>query len=150
MYLVDTNVLSAGAPGRQERSAPLVEWMEAHSDRLFLSAVTVAEISGGIAKMRRMGSAARAAGLEDWLELVLHLYADRVLPFDIAAARIAGTLTDRARAAGHAPGFADIAIAATAVNRDLTVLTRNLRHFEPLAVPARDPFRGLPAPPTTP
>ena len=75
--------------------------------------------------------------------------ADCVLPFDIGAARIAGALTDRARAAGHAPGFADIAIAATAVNRDPTVLTRNLRHFEPLAVPARDPFRGLPPPPNT-
>ena len=47
--------------------------------------------------MRRTGSAAKAASLEDWLELMLHLYADRVLPFEIAAARIAGTLTDRAR-----------------------------------------------------
>ena len=150
MYLVDTDVLSAGAPGRHERSAPLVEWMEAHSDRLFLSAVTVAEICGGIAKMRRTGSPARAAHLADWLELVLHLYADRVLPFDIAAARVAGALTDRARAAGHAPGFADIAIAATAVNRDLTVLTRNLRHFEPLAVAAHDPFHSLPPSLATP
>ena len=105
MYLVDTNVLSAGAPGRHERSVPLVEWMEAHSDRLFLSAVTVTEICGGIAKMRRTGSPARAANLADWLELVLHLYADRVLPFDTAAARLAGALTDRALATGHAPGF---------------------------------------------
>ena len=121
--------------------------MDARSDSLFLSAVTVAEICDGIAKMRRTGSAARAARLEDWLELVLHLYAERVLPFDTAAARLAGELTDRARAAGHAPGFADIAIAATALNRDLTVLTRNLRHFRPLEIPAHDPFDRLPPPP---
>ena len=146
MYLVDTNVLSAGAPGRQERSAALAAWMNAHSDDLFLSAVTVAEICDGIAKMRRTGSASRAASLEDWLELVLHLYAERVLPFDIAAARVAGALADRARAAGHASGFADIGIAATAVNRDLTVLTRNLRHFEPLGIAACDPFDSLPRP----
>ena len=146
MYLVDTNVLSAGAPGRQERSAALVAWMDAHSDSLFLSAATVAEICDGIAKMQRTGSASRAASLEDWLDLVLHLYAERVLPFDIAAARVAGALADRARAAGHAPGFADIAIAATAVNRNLTVLTRNLRHFEPLEIAARDPFDSLPPP----
>ena len=63
--------------------------MEANSDQPFLSAVTVAENCGGIAKMRRNGSHARATSLEDWLELVLHLYADRVPPFDIAAARIA-------------------------------------------------------------
>ena len=149
MYLVDTNVLSAGAPGRQERSMALVAWMSTHSDSLFLSAVTVAEICDGIAKMRRTGSASRAARLDDWLELVLHLYAERVLAFDTAAARLAGALTDRARATGHAPGFADIAIAATAVNRDLVVLTRNLRHFGPLEIPAHDPFDSLPRPPGT-
>lgn len=146
MYLVDTNVLSAAAPGRQERSATLVAWMDAQSDDLFLSAVTVAEICGGIAKLRRTGSASRAESLEDWLELVLHLYVARVLPFDIAVARVAGALADRARAAGHSPGFADVAIAATAVNRNLVVLTRNLRHFGPLQVPAHDPFNSLPEP----
>ncbi|MCE2492659.1 MAG: PIN domain-containing protein [Alphaproteobacteria bacterium] len=146
MYLADTNVLSAAAPGRQERSAALVAWMDSHSDSLFLSAVTVAEICDGIAKMRRTGSAARAASLEDWLDLMLHLYAERVLPFDIAAARVAGELTDRARAAGRLPGFADIAIAATAASRSLVVLTRNLRHFGPLEIPAHDPFDSLPPP----
>jgi len=49
---------------------------------------------------------------------------------------------DRARA--YAPGFEDIAIAATAAVRGLTVLTANLRHFEPLGVPCLDPFEKLP------
>ena len=44
---------------------------------------------------------------------MLHLYGERVLPFDVAAARLAGKLTDKAHAAGHSPGFADIAIATT-------------------------------------
>ena len=47
------------------------------------------------------------------------------------------------RAAGRAPGFADVAIAAAA-SRDLTILTRNLRHFAPLGVRAIDPFDTLP------
>ena len=101
MYLVDTNVLSAGAPGRRERSVALVEWMDARSRELFLSAVTVAEISDGIAKSRRTGSASRAAALGDWLELMLHLYGERVLPFDVPSARLAGELMDGARAAGR-------------------------------------------------
>ncbi|MCY4498122.1 MAG: PIN domain-containing protein, partial [Rhodospirillaceae bacterium] len=117
MYLADTNVLSAAAPGRQERSAALVAWMDSHSDSLFLSAVTVAEICDGIAKMRRTGSAARAASLEDWLDLMLHLYAERVLPFDIAAARVAGGLTDCARAAGGLAGFAAVAAAGAGAGR---------------------------------
>ena len=114
MYLVDTNVLSAGAPGRRERSAALVEWMDARSREPFLSAVTVAETSDGIANSRRTGSASRAAGLGDWLELMLHLYGERILPFDVPSARLAGEPMDGARAAGRAPGFADVAIAATA------------------------------------
>ncbi|MYE14555.1 MAG: type II toxin-antitoxin system VapC family toxin [Gammaproteobacteria bacterium] len=129
MFLVDTNVLSMGAPGRSEGDATLAEWMDARSDELFLSAVTVAEICDGIAKLRRTGAIARAGRLDDWLDIVLHLYGDRVMPFDIPAARHAGLLMDRARAAGQSPGFADLAIAATAGVHGLAVLTRNIRHY---------------------
>ena len=141
---MDTDILSSGAPGRRERSAALVEWMDARSDALFLSAITVAEIHHGIARLKRTGAAERAARLADWLDLVLHLYGDRVIPFDIDAARVAGPLMDKARATGRSPGFADLAIAATAASRNLTVLTRNLRHFAPLGVGALDPFEALP------
>ena len=53
---------------------------------------------------------------------------------------------DKARATGHSPGFADVAIAAPAGSHNLTVLTRNLRHFVPLVIPATDPFERLPRP----
>ena len=145
MYLVDTNILSIGAPGRRESNAALIGWMDANSDALFLSTVTVAEVSDGIVKLKRTGAAARAAFLGEWLDLVLHLYGNRVIPFDVAAARTAGALMDRARATGHSPGFADLAIGATAVSRDLTVLTRNVRHFAPLDIRAFNPFEALPA-----
>lgn len=138
-------MLSAGAPGRRERTEGLARWMEARSRALFLSTVTVAEISSGIAKLKRDGSVSRAARLGEWLEVVLHLYGGRVLPFDVPASRLAGELMDKARAAGRAPGFADIAIAATAASRRLTILTRNLRHFAPLGVPTTDPFDTLPS-----
>ena len=144
MYLVDTNVISALAPGRAERSATLVEWMDRNADDLFLSVVTVGEIARGIAKLERIRAVARAKRLREWWELTRHLHGGRLLPFDAAAAEIAGALGDRAEASGHTTGFADIAIAATAVQHDLTVLTRNLRHFEPLGVSAIDPIEMLP------
>ena len=144
MYLIDTDVVSAAAPGRAGRNERLVEWMDRHSDDLYLSAITVTEIVQGIARLERTGALARAVRLRDWLDLLLHLYDARVLHFDVAAARLAGVLSDRARASGHAPGFADIAIAATAASRGLTVLTRNLRHFGPLGIAAIDPFEELP------
>lgn len=144
VYLVDTNVISAGAPSKGQRWAELAEWMDANSDRLFLSTVSVAEIEAGIAKAHREGRR-HAGALTAWLDTMLHLYAARVLPFDLTVARLAGQLADRARAAGHAPDFPALAIAATAQVRALTVLTRNVRHFNPLGVPVLDPFASLPS-----
>jgi predicted nucleic acid-binding protein len=135
LYLVDTNVISARAPAR----VPLPElaaWMDTHSAELFFSTVTIAEIEDGIAKAQREGATRKARDIAAWLETVLHLYA--------ATARLAGSLSDRARGQGHGPGFADIIIAATAQWHGLTILTRNLRHFEPLGVPVHDPFVQLP------
>ena len=143
MYLVDTNVISASAPSRSVPPA-LVEWMDVHSAVLFISAVTIAEVEDGIAKTRREGATRKSADLAEWLETILHLYGDRILAFDAATARIAGAMTDRARGQGHAPGFADIIIAATAQHHGLTILSRNHRHIEPLGVAVIDPFTRLP------
>ncbi|MBR1195906.1 type II toxin-antitoxin system VapC family toxin [Bradyrhizobium sp. AUGA SZCCT0240] len=143
MYLVDTNVISAASPSRPV-PLTLVEWMDAHSAALFISVVTVAEIEDGIAKLRREKAIRKSADLAAWLETVLHLYDDRILTFDAATARIAGALSDRARGLGHAPGLADVIIAATAQRRGLTILSRNLRHLEPLGVAVIDPFVKLP------
>jgi predicted nucleic acid-binding protein len=143
MYLVDTNVISAAAPSRPVSPA-LVEWMDTHSASLFISAVTVAEIEDGIAKLLREGATRKSADLTAWLDTVLHLYGNRVVAFDVATARIAGVMSDRARGLGHAPGLADIIVAATAQHRGLTILSRNLRHLEPLGVAVVDPFVKLP------
>jgi len=118
--------------------------MDAHSTELFLSVVTIAEIEDGIAKANREGATRKCRDLSAWLETVLHLYAARILPFDLAAARLAGVLSDHARGQGHAPGFADVMIAATAQRHGLTILSRNVRHFKPLGVAVHDPFAYLP------
>lgn len=118
--------------------------MDAHSNSLFLSVVTLAEIEDGIAKTRREGATRKSSNLASWLEAVLHLYGDRILAFDMPTARTAGRIADIARGHGHAPGFADIIIAATARQHRLTILSRNTKHFEPLGVAVLDPFVGLP------
>jgi predicted nucleic acid-binding protein len=75
---------------------------------------------------------------------MLHLYGDRVLPFDGSTAEIAGVLVDLARGRGHSPSFADISIAATARRHALTILSRNTRHFEPIDAAGADPFQTVP------
>lgn len=144
-YLVDTNIVSAAAPTAAVSRPELVAWMETHSSDLFVSAATIAEIADGIAKAKREGAKRKASDLAAWLQTVLHLYGERVLPFDGQTAEIAGALSDLARGRGHSPGFADIIIAATARRHDLTVLSRNGRHFRPMAVVVVDPFQQLPA-----
>ena len=76
MYLVDTNVLSMGSPDRRDGAGALTDWLDARSGELFLSTITVAEVSDGIARLRRSGGLARADRLDDWLDTVLHLYGD--------------------------------------------------------------------------
>ena len=118
--------------------------MDVNSAKLFLSVITIAEIEDGIAKAKREGATRKSWDLSAWLETLLHLYTARILPLDLATARIAGVLSDHARGQGNAPGFADIMIAATAQRNGLIILTRNLRHFEPLGVAVHDPFARLP------
>lgn len=143
-YLVDTNVISATAPTATVKRVELIEWMDTHSPDLFLSAVTIAEITEGIAKAKREGAKRKASNLSAWLRTVLHLYGDRVLPFDSPTAEIAGALADLARGRGHSPGFADVAIGATARHHNLTILSRNERHFTPMDIAVVDPFQTLP------
>ena len=144
-YLVDTNVISASAPTAAVKRPELAEWMDTHSRDLFLSAVTIAEIADGIAKAKREGARRKASDLSAWLRIVLHLYGERVLPFDRPTAEIAGALMDLTRSRGHSPGFADIAIAATARRHHLTILSRNERDFAPMDVAIVDPFQKLPS-----
>ena len=147
MYLLDTDIISAASPLKHDDTQTLAvnKWLAATSVKLFLSAVTIAEIEMGIAKAGHTGASRKARLLSDWLEFTLHLYADRILPLDSATARIAGRLLDQASGRGGNPGFEDAAIAATAFRANLTVVTRNIRHFQLMDVAVIDPFDTLPA-----
>lgn len=143
-YLLDTSVLSLLAPGRPAPADAFASWLREHTDSLNISTVTVAEIEQGICKLRRAGGTERADRLGRWLDAVTELHGSRILALDARVARLAGALSDQAIATGRHPGFADVAIAATARAHDLMLLTCNGRHFEPLGIAHHDPLDGLP------
>lgn len=143
-YLVDTDVISAGAPSKARTIPALLEWMDRNSSRLYVSVITIAEIEDGIAKSKREGATRKSALLAEWVDTLVHLYSARILSFDLSAARIAGRLADTARAAGHTPGFADVAIGAIARRHELTVLTRNVDDYAAFGVAAHDPVGQIP------
>ena len=133
MFLIDTDVLSA--LHRRERNPQVVRWVEnQRTVDLHISVVTVGEIERGIAQQQRYNPPfARSLAL--WLNRILSSYGDRILPVDIATARRWGQLT---ATIGH--DSADLLIAATAMEHGLTVVTRNVRDFEPTGVAVLNPL----------
>lgn len=138
-WLLDTNLISVFAPGKRPPPRGLGDWLEARNEDLYLGAPTISEIESGISKLQRVGAVARARLLSAWFEGLIAGYGDRVLPFDLAAARAAGAIVDAAIGLGFAPDFADGAIAGIAQARSLVVLTYNLKHFRPFGVSAASP-----------
>ena len=132
--------MSAFGPGKPPIRADTAAWLRARTEALYLSTISAAKIAVGIANLRRTASGRRADNLRQWFDRILTDYTDRLLTFDLAAARIAGVLGDTAQAMGRHPGFADVAIAAIAKSRDLVVVTLNLRHFDPIGVDTFNPF----------
>lgn len=133
-YLLDTNVVSALRV--RGRNPAVEEWAAsvALSDQ-FMAATSVAEIERGVAALER-ADAAQGAVLRRWFtDRVLPAFADRVLPFDLPAARV---LADD-RVPEQAP-LDDALIAAVAQANGLVMVTRNLRHFEPLGVDLLNPW----------
>jgi predicted nucleic acid-binding protein len=147
MYLLDTNILSVLSPKpiQAPNERAVQAWIEATSSELFLSVISISEIELGIAKANRQGASRKAEALMQWLAGITHLYGGRLLSLDIEAARLTGRLLDRAYGRGWDPGYEDAAIAATAVARGFTVVTRNTRHFQTMDVPCLDPYVALPS-----
>ena len=132
MFLIDTDVLSALR--RRERHPEVVEWLSVQRDSdLHLSVVTIGEVERGIVQQQGRDPWF-AQQLAAWLDGILARYGDRVLPVGLATARRWGRLTAEV---GHSS--ADLLIAATALEHGLTVVTRNVRHFEPTSVPVLNP-----------
>lgn len=133
-YLIDTNVLSELR--RRQPDSHVVAWIEARPRQLqYLSVLTLGEIRKGI---ERLESSSRRTVLLDWLELELpHWFAGRLLDVDAATAQRWGRLTANA---GRPLPAIDGLLAATALQRDLTLVTRNTRDFEGLGVRLIDPW----------
>lgn len=132
MILLDTVVVSELRKSRP--SSKVVAWLRSLADdEMFLSVITIGEIERGIA---RTADAGFREALERWLDDLVRLYGDRLLPVTAAIAKRWGRFSADLDIDG-----ADLLIAATAAEHGLTVATRNVRHFTPTKVAVVDPFR---------
>ena len=132
-YLLDTDILSAIR--RKQRDPNLKEWLRSiQSADVYLSVVTIGEVERGITRQRR-NNPKFAEDLESWLDTILLRYEQRILPLSVSIARRWGQLSGELE---HTS--ADLMIAATALEHNLTVATRNTRHFEPTQVHLINPY----------
>ena len=136
MILLDTNVISEAmkpAPDDTVRA-----WLdEQAAETLYLSSVTIAELLYGIGALP---AGKRKDRLTEALGGVMELFADRVLPFDIAAARHYADLAVKARTAGKGFPTPDGYIAAIAASRGFAVATRDTSAFDAAGVAVINPW----------
>lgn len=139
MILLDTNVLSELM--RAKPAPEVVAWIDSQpTSQLHISAITVAEILYGIA---RMADGKRKQSLLALATLMFDEdFAGRILSFDADAAIHYAGLAAESEAKGTVVDMADCQIAAIAVLHDAQVATRNVRHFDYLGVAIVNPWQA--------
>lgn len=135
MFVLDTNVISELRHGKPNQSMAVRNWAAGQSSSgFFLSAITILELELGIQALERrtppQGNALRA-----WLTGVRAAFADRILPFTDSTAPVCASL--------HIPdprSERDAMIAATAIEHQFTVVTRNVSDFADTGVALVNPW----------
>jgi predicted nucleic acid-binding protein len=140
-FLLDTNVVSEWA--RPEPNPHVVTWLnEVDEDQVFLSVASLAEIRRGV---ELMDPGKRRDRLTDWLTKELPArFEGRILDVDRRIAEAWGVLMARGAKAGWNLGSLDGFFAATAEVHRLTLVTRNVQHFEKLGISLLNPWPGSP------
>lgn len=137
-FLLDTNIPSELTRPKPD---PKVEnWLDnADDDRLFFGVVSLGEIFKGITIPRK---SKRRKQLQQWVEETLRSWFEGpVLPVTEAIAERWGILAGECQLKGSPLKVADGLIAATALEHDLTVVTRNIRDFSDLRVSVLNPWK---------
>ncbi len=137
MILVDTNVLSE--PMRPQGDPQVVAWLDRQGiETLFISTVSVAEVLFGV---DALPAGTRRNRLADAFESAIErLFENRILSFDLAAARTYATLMSAARARGFSISSADGQIAAIASANRPAVATRDESPFRAAGVKTVNPW----------
>lgn len=138
-FLLDTNVISELVKPRPEAS--VTAWVEDTDESLlYLSVLTLGEIRRGIAALPQ---SRRRAILEAWLNKDLRArFEDRILIIDQNVADRWGLLTAVARNSGIALPVIDGLLAATALEHNLTLVTRDTGQIPSMGVAVFNPWQN--------
>ena len=125
-YLADTNAVSEFKKKLPNQN--VLDWFAARREEsIFLSVITVGEIAKGIAKIIDPVGKAK---YEAWLDNLVVRFDRRILPISVKIARRWGKLYGSLQQTGRVLPNWDSLIAATALEHDLTIITRNEADFD--------------------
>lgn len=136
MIILDTNVVSEAM--KREPNPAVRTWLDDQvAETLYLSSVAVAELLFGIAALP---AGRRKNTLQVALEGLLALFRDRVLPFDIDAARHYAELAVSARSSGRGFPTPDGYVAAIAASRGYVVASRDVGPYNAAGIAVINPW----------
>jgi toxin FitB len=138
-WILDTCVLSELV--RPRPKASVVRWIgERDEGDLFLSVITIGELEKGIAKLQ---DSTNRATLEQWVRRDLaDRFRGRLLVIDAGVAARWGALVGVSEARGQRLPVMDSLIAATSLQNDLTIVTRNTDDLERCGARCFNPWIG--------
>ena len=136
MIVLDTKVVSEAM--RPTPSPAVLDWMDRQAaETLYLSSVTIAELLYGVGALP---AGRRKQALRSVIDGLIELFHDRVLPFNLEAARCYADLAVTARMGGKGFPTPDGYIAAIAVANGFTVATRDAGPFQAAGIDIIDPW----------
>ena len=133
-FLLDTNVVSE-LRKRERADVNVLRWLDEHAEsELWLSVLVVGELRRGVGLIARRDKRA-ASKLRDWLDATVKDYADRILPITVEICERWALL-----AVPDPVPVVDGLLAATAIEHDLTLVTRNIADVARTGVSVVNPF----------
>jgi len=136
MIVLDTNVISEAM--KPDPHLSVLTWLnDQAAETLYLSSVTLAEMLFGIAAL---SAGKRKDRLAQTLDGLMGLFRDRMLPFDVDAARHYANLAVAARAGGRGFPTPDGYIAAIAASRGFIVASRDTAPYKAANVTVINPW----------
>ena len=133
MYLVDANVLSE--PTKQTADPGVVAWLTANEANLVVDSIILGELRIGIMALPR---GRKREKLEEWFEGVVETV--ECLPWDATISQRWAELVVALKRKSETVPLLDGMIAATALQHDLILATRNTRDFKKTGVKTFNPF----------
>jgi predicted nucleic acid-binding protein len=135
VIVLDTNVLSE--PLRTEPDANVIRWLSGLEEDVRVTSVSAGELLTGVALLP---PGRRRTELSADVDALLDRFSDRVLPYDVEAARAYAELRAARRQQGVALSVEDGMIAAICRVNSARLATRNVRDFEGLGLGIVDPW----------